>query len=240
MYLAGLITVATSLLPSMGGRDAHANPVVDRIDRIADRLLRANGRSLRGHIIINEILSGGWASISSPDWNGSVTVYIHPQHAYDSDNQMGFVLGHELAHQLHAIGTGPANEMEADVLGAEMAAKAGWNIKAYADEILQRPNQCDPLHGCLHDRVRHALRMVRSGPKTSAPLRCFQGCSEPIASPPATVAPASPWFPPQAQVTPWPRGNPQWALLMNQMVRDLEWQLQQDSLLFLPSLYGGY
>jgi hypothetical protein len=239
-----LITVGASILMTLCAHAARAQPCLPRVDAIADGLLRANGRTLRGHVVASVIGSWGWAAITPPDLNGAVTVYIHPQHACDSNNQLAFVLGHELAHQLDSIGTGPENEMKADVRGAQMAANAGWNVNVYADEILSRPDQCDPSHGCLHARVMNVLRAVREGTR-QRPLRCFQGCPAPSEdkSPGRTNPPTPPMNLRQSPAPVVPDPNDQLRQLfwyMEQYPRVLQRQLQADQLLLFQNLYGGY
>jgi hypothetical protein len=70
-------------------------------------------------------------------------------------------MGHEFAHQVSSPrrrgGLNPAEEMRADIAGAEYAVQAGFDVAAHIGWMLTLSNVDSPTHGSWHER---ALRLA--------------------------------------------------------------------------------
>jgi len=136
---------------------SRAAVTLTQLDQVATELLQASRvPNLSGQIVADAVKSSGFAAIV---WQGAyATIYVHPDATWrETLNTWAFVIGHELAHQiLGHRGSGRAQqEFDADVLGAEMAIKAGYNVKDYIREMYNDANSCSVSHGCWHDRARN-------------------------------------------------------------------------------------
>ena len=137
-----------------------ARVTVNQLDCVASQLLQASRvPNLSGRIVAHATKSYGFAAI---DWRGTfATIYVHPERMLNETlNTWAFVIGHELAHHIlgHRGSHGPPQEFAADILGAEMAIRAGYNVKEYIREIYSNPNSCALSHGCWYDRARNLER----------------------------------------------------------------------------------
>lgn len=121
---------------------------------------RATGAGAKGEVVASSEPGAPFASIRGPIDAGLITV--NPRAAIEvPPNTWAFVIGHEFAHQVHRFGhreaTNSELEFKADVIGAEYAIKAGFDLAAHVAWVLSRPANLSVSHGSNHDR---ALRLA--------------------------------------------------------------------------------
>jgi len=125
------------------------------IDRVASMVAKASNSQAAGSIVVSE--ASALASIHGPLEAGEI--HINPRAAATiPPNSWAFIIGHEFAHRTHEIGnhgqTSPEEEFRADVVGANYAIKAGFDLPAHIAWTLSRTSDnWSPSHGSLHDRA---------------------------------------------------------------------------------------
>ena len=125
------------------------------IDRLASMVARATGRQAAGRIVVSDGVP--LARITGPLEAGEIQ--INPIAArMIPPNSWAFIIGHELAHRTHGIGrqgkTNPEDEFQADVIGAEYAMKAGFDLAAHIAWALSRQSDdWSVSHGSSHERA---------------------------------------------------------------------------------------
>jgi hypothetical protein len=102
-----------------------------------------------------------FAGIRGPIDDGEII--INPRAAREvPPNTWAFVIGHEFAHQIHRFGpqgdTNPEKEFTADLIGAEYAVKAGFDLAAHIAWVLAGPNHHPSPHGPPHSRAERLGR----------------------------------------------------------------------------------
>ncbi len=140
------------------------------IDRVASMVARAMGHHASGRIVVLDEVP--LARISGPLEAGEIQ--INPIAARTiPPNSWAFIIGHEFAHRTHGIGqqgrTSPDDEFRADVIGAEYAIKAGFDLAAHIAWTLSRQSDdWSESHGSLHDRAN------RLGARFGVPLQAVR------------------------------------------------------------------
>lgn len=136
------------------------------IEHVASMVAKATGRQAAGRIAVADGVSV--ARISGTLEAGKIQ--INPVAArMIPPNSWAFIIGHELAHCTHGIGhqgrTSPEDEFRADVIGAQYASKAGFDLAAHVAWVLARQSdEWSESHGSLHDRAS------RLGARLGAPI----------------------------------------------------------------------
>lgn len=145
--------VFTSLIVFFCCLHAHAQVTAFQLDQMASKLLSATQINLRGDIVVHSVQSQGFAAIR---YQGNFArIFVHPSRMQsESENTWAFVIGHELGHKILRTGGTPQAESAADVVGAKMAVKVGYDAKAFINYLYQHPNSCTRTHGCFHSRAR--------------------------------------------------------------------------------------
>ena len=90
-------------------------------------------------------------------------IRVHPRAATQiPPNSWAFIFGHEFAHQTQHFGqfgkTSPELELRADIIGAQYARKAGFDLAAHLGWILSCRNQYSSSHGDWHARAEATAR----------------------------------------------------------------------------------
>ncbi len=149
----------------------YRSPIgVWEIDRVASMVARATGLHASGRIVVSDGVP--LARISGPLEAGEI--HINPGAARTiPPNSWAFIIGHELAHRTNGIGqqgrTSPDAEFRADVIGAEYAIKAGFDLAAHIAWTLSRQSDdWSESHGSLHDRAN------RLGARFGVPLQAVR------------------------------------------------------------------
>lgn len=125
------------------------------IDRVASMVARATGLHPAGRIVVSDGVP--LARISGPLEAGEI--HINPIAARTiPPNSWAFIIGHEFAHRTHGIGqqgrTSPEDEFRADVIGAQYATKAGFDLAAHiAWALARQSDHWSESHGSPHDRA---------------------------------------------------------------------------------------
>lgn len=145
MALILVFAIAAMGMPSQVAAQVSAKG----LEKIAMKLLRKNDIRLQGLILVDPERSGGVAGIAFR--GNEAVIFVHPVAMTKiPTNTWAFILGHELAHQQRNTG----NEAVADVVGAQYAIRAGYDLKSYVEWIYQFPNVKSRPHGYFHDRAR--------------------------------------------------------------------------------------
>ena len=123
---------------------------------IVSQLMNDNGLSYSVNISINNAQSGGFASVRG--FGNNVSIFLHANElSRNNTNTWAFVLGHELSHVIlsHSGPNGPREERAADVRGARLAMRSGYDLNDYIFSIYRQLNHCTPSHGCWHERAKN-------------------------------------------------------------------------------------
>lgn len=128
------------------------------IDRVASMVAKATGKHLQGTVQVANETNAPFASMRGTIQGGEII--INPRAAIEvPPNSWAFVIGHEFAHTIHRFGhrhdTDPDQELRADIIGAEYAMNAGFDLPAHLAWILMRPDGGSASHGSRHDRALH-------------------------------------------------------------------------------------
>ena len=165
--------ILVSLTILLGTSLGYSQVNTEMLDDIASTLATVGGLDVYGEIFEDYHNSGGVAAIGCR--GDYCAIYAHPE-AMDSksENTWAFIMGHELGH--YALGHmacgkgGSQAEMDADIVGAELATRAGYNLTGYLRSLQREPNSCSKSHGCWSDRINNLKQYF--GYRTSSAHRC--------------------------------------------------------------------
>ena len=128
---------------------------VQEINRVASMVARMSGGKAAGSIVVSKATPV--ASIRGP--LEECKIRVNPRAvATIPPNSWAFIIGHEVAHFANDIGnhgkTNPEREFRADVVGAQYAMQAGFDLAAHIAWTLSNlSNYSCACHGSLHDRA---------------------------------------------------------------------------------------
>lgn len=127
------------------------------LDEIAHKVAAQCGRRLSAPVEISRWSRGPLASITYHGGGDRITV--NPRAAKEVPlNSWAFIFGHELAHQVENFGrrghTDPQQELRADIMGAEYATRAGYQLLPYLKWMLASSPMATSSHGDMHWRAR--------------------------------------------------------------------------------------
>jgi hypothetical protein len=122
---------------------------------LAAKELGASRLRMSARIVVDVARSQGFAAIDFGGGPRALMIYVHPtpMQMYEL-NTWAFVLGHELAHAVTRRGGTPPSEQEADVIGAGIAVRSGFDLKRYINFLYTLPGG-DPAHGTWQERARN-------------------------------------------------------------------------------------
>ena len=156
--------LANPALPDRQGNSQHRLPDpryrrafgLWEIDRVASMVVRATGEQLAGAVLVATDARAPFASMRGTIQGGEII--INPRAAAEvPPNSWAFVIGHEFAHAIHQFGhlhdTSPEQELRADIIGAEYAMTAGFDLAAHLAWILMRSDGGSATHGSRHGRA---------------------------------------------------------------------------------------
>lgn len=148
--------------------DPYLRPArnIGEIDVVAHRVAAVAGRRIAGSVETSYTIKGPVASVQATPEGDRITV--NPRAAREIPlNAWAFIFGHELAHQVHNFGhrghTDPAQELRADIIGANYAKKAGYHLVPYLKWMFSRRASVTPTHGDFHERARAMARHFKVG-----------------------------------------------------------------------------
>lgn len=128
------------------------------LDVVASMVARASGFPLRGSIQVAERDDVPLARITGPP--GGAVLIVNPRFAKEvPPNSWAFIIGHEFAHQTDAEAQGvhgqssPAIERRADLVGAEYARAAGFDLAAHLGWAIGLRDEGSETHGSNVGRV---------------------------------------------------------------------------------------
>jgi hypothetical protein len=132
---------------------------LEEIDQVAQRVARETGKPLSVYVNENPNPRSAMASMYHRAWGGRIVV--NPRSARQVPlNSWAFIFGHEFAHHVHDFGhrghTDPEQELRADILGAEYAIRAGYDLVPYLRWMLASSRSITRSHGSMHERA-HAM-----------------------------------------------------------------------------------
>ena len=140
--------------PAAGANRPARN--LGEIDRVAQRVARETGKPLSVYVNENPNPRGSVASMYHEAWGGRIVV--NPRSARQVPlNSWAFIFGHEFAHHVHHFGnrghTDPEQELRADILGAEYAIRAGYDLMPYLRWMLASSRSFTRSHGSMQERA---------------------------------------------------------------------------------------
>ena len=149
-YKNFFIIIHITLLTFSGFGQVNTNT----LDHIASQLVTVGNINAQG-----EVFSTYNTSVAAIGCEGNYcNIYANPDAmSSKSLNTWAFIMGHELGH--YALGHtgcgkgGKQAEMDADVYGAELATRAGYNLSSYINALQREPNTCSKSHGCWSERA---------------------------------------------------------------------------------------
>jgi hypothetical protein len=143
------------ILPPATGANRPARGLWE-IDRVAQRVARATGKPLVVTVQENPESRSPVASMYHRVNGGRIV--LNPRAARRIPlNAWAFIFGHEFAHHVHRFGnrghTDPEQELRADILGAEYAMAAGYELVPYLRWMLANSGAYTRSHGSMHERA---------------------------------------------------------------------------------------
>jgi hypothetical protein len=143
------------ILPPATGANRPAKGLWE-IDRVAQRVARATGKPLVVTVQENPESRSPVASMYHRVNGGRIV--LNPRAARRIPlNAWAFIFGHEFAHHVHRFGnrghTDPEQELRADILGAEYAMAAGYELVPYLRWMLANSGAYTRSHGSMHERA---------------------------------------------------------------------------------------
>lgn len=139
----------------------YRRPVgLHELEGVASTVGRASGSAMRGQIVLGPETGPLCGIRGSMD---NAIIRVHPRGAGQiPPNSWAFIFGHEFAHQTQHIAqhgdTSPALELRADIVGAEYARKAGFDLAAHLGWIMSCRDQYSSSHGDWHARAQATAR----------------------------------------------------------------------------------
>jgi hypothetical protein len=139
--------------PAMASRPARG---LWEIERVARRVARATGKPLAIAVAEHPTSRSPVASMYHRPDGGRILV--NPRAAQRVPlNSWAFIFGHEFAHHVHRFGhrghTDPEQELRADILGAEYAMAAGYELVPYLRWMLDHSSSVTRSHGSMQERA---------------------------------------------------------------------------------------
>ena len=133
---------------------------LQELEGVASTVGRASGSAMHGRIVLGPETGPLCGIRGSMD---NAIIRVHPRGAGQiPPNSWAFIFGHEFAHQTQHLAqhgdTTPELELRADIVGAEYARKAGFDLAAHLGWIMSCRDQYSSSHGDWHARAQATAR----------------------------------------------------------------------------------